>query len=144
MSRERLRPTNGSEKTIPSQRLEFGNQFVVDVEHRTVIVKFSKTLKAENIERYVQQLKVNAAFEPTFSEIVDLSRVERVDLRGEDVLRLADHVDPFSFDSKRAFVTKDSAQAHQARMYQISRMSKDKIRSFRSVEEAERWIRGDR
>ncbi len=130
---------NGSPNTA-NRRLELGTDFVVDVARRMVIVKFSKTLNIEDIERYARQLMSNAAFDPTFSEIVDLTGVEQVELRGEDVLRLADHVDPFSFESKRAFITKDATQAHQARMYQISRMTRDNIRSFPSIGEAEKWI----
>lgn len=120
--------------------LDFKTEYVVDSERRMVIVKFSRILKASDIEHYAQNLAANPSFDPTFSEIVDLTEVERVDLRGEEVLRLADHIDPFSPESKRAFVTRDAAQAHQARMYQISRMARDKIRSFRSREEAEKWI----
>jgi len=71
---------------------------------------------------------------------VDLTGVERVELRGEDVLRLADHVDPFSFESKRAFIARDAAQTHPVRRYQISRMAGEKIRSFQSMEEAEKRI----
>ncbi len=136
-----------TESTIPTQsrtrhRLQFGTEYVIDTENRVVIVKFSRVLKVSDIEHYAQDLTADPSFDPKFSEIVDLTRVEKVDLRGEEVVRLADHVDPFSFDSKRAFIAKDAAQAHQARMYQISRMAKDKIRSFSSMEEAERWIQG--
>lgn len=107
-----------------------------------IIVKFSKKLRAADIEQYAQRLVSNPFFDPSFSEIVDLTEVEEVELRGDDLLRLADHIDPFSFDSKRAFVVKDAKQSHQARMYQISRLSKDNIRAVRSIDEAKRWIVG--
>ena len=140
LSREVVRPPNAFSRHPTSHRLEFGTEFAVDVKHRVVIVKFGKSLKREDIEHYVQQLRANASFDPTFSEIVDLTRVEGVSLSGEDILRLADHIDPFSSGSYRAFITKDAAQTHLARMYQISRMAGDKIRSFPSMEEAEKWI----
>lgn len=129
-------------KPPKGDQLSLDAHYVIDTQRRVVLVKFGEKLTATDIERYAEQLRANPSFRPGFSEIVDLTQVVDVELRGEDILRLADHVDPFSFESKRAFVVKDSAQSHQARMYQISRMAREKIRSFYSHEDAERWLFG--
>lgn len=120
-----------------------GNRFRYQVipQKRLVTVKFGNRLTEDEIASYVASVTADPLFDPKFSEIVDLSDVKKIDLRGEQMLKLADEVDPFSFDSKRAFVVTDVTQTHAARMHQILRTSADKIRTFYSVVEAERWIR---
>ena len=63
-----------------------------------------------------------------------------MDLRGDQMMRLADQVDPFSFDTKRAFVVQNAFQHHEARIYHVLRTCGGNSRIFQSVEEAERWI----
>jgi hypothetical protein len=114
---------------------------VVDVEKRQVRVKFGKKLNAADIEKYVRNLVASTTFEPDFSEIVDLCEVEELELTADDFLKLADQVDPFSVEAKRAFIVRTSVQNHAARMHKILR-THQKIEIFRSLAEAERWIRG--
>ena len=109
-------------------------------EKRVVIVKFGKVVTEKEIAEYALSLRVDPVFDPEFSEIVDLREVQELDLRSDEMMELADKIDPFSIDAKRAFVVGDSAQAHAARIHQILRVSQDKISIFRSVEEAERWL----
>jgi hypothetical protein len=52
---------------------------------------------------------------------------------------LADEIDPFSPDVKRAFIVRNSVQNHAARMHKVLRTQRN-IEIFRSVEEAELWI----
>lgn len=114
---------------------------LVDAEKRQVTVKFGKKLIAADVENYVAALVASHEFCPDFSEIVDLTDVEQLDLTAEDFIRLADQVDPFSIQAKRAFVVKSSVQNHAARMHKILRTHQT-IEIFRSLEEAECWIRG--
>ncbi|MGA7907147.1 MAG: hypothetical protein WCA16_07035, partial [Candidatus Sulfotelmatobacter sp.] len=78
--------------------------YVLNPEKRLVAVKFRKKVTASDIERYAAALLVNPLFDPEFSEIVDLSDVEEIDLQADEFIRLADEVDPFSLQSRRAFV----------------------------------------
>jgi hypothetical protein len=78
-----------------------------------------------DVERYAILLRANPLFRPDFSEIVDLTEVEEVSLQGEEFLRLADKVDPFSYDAKRAFVARSSVQNHAARMHKILRTQRN-------------------
>jgi hypothetical protein len=52
---------------------------------------------------------------------------------------MADEVDPFSPEAKRAFVAETSVQNHAARMHKILRSQRN-IETFRTLEDAERWI----
>jgi hypothetical protein len=82
---------------------------------------------------------MNPSFVLTFSEIVDLTEVEELDLQAAEFLRLADEIDPFSPGAKRAFVVRNAIQDHAARMHKILRTQRN-IEILRSVGEAERWI----
>jgi len=129
---------------IPGWRTAFGASappnYVLDAERRLVSVKFGKKVTAGDIEKYAASLRANPGFEPDFSEIVDLSEVEEIDLQAEEFIRLADEVDPFSVEAKRAFVARNSVQNHAARMHKILRTQRS-FSIFRTVREAEDWIR---
>jgi hypothetical protein len=114
-------------------------EYVIDSERRLVIVRFGKRLTVNAIDRYAAMLRGNSSFQPSFSEIADLSDVEEIDLQAEEFLRLADKIDPFSTDAKRAFVARTSVQNHAARMHKILRAQRN-IEIFRTVKEAEHWI----
>jgi hypothetical protein len=111
----------------------------VHPEKELVVVKFGTKLTVEDVERYVAWLREHPSFQPTFAEIVDLTGVEELDLGAEDFLKLADKVDPFSYEAKRAFVARSSVQNHAARMHKILRSQRN-IEIFRSMEDAQRWI----
>ncbi|MGB8060664.1 MAG: hypothetical protein WCF26_02055 [Candidatus Sulfotelmatobacter sp.] len=113
--------------------------FNVDSAQKLVIVRFGKTVTVRDIERYAARLRKNPAFQPLFSEITDLRDVEKLDLNADEFLRLADEVDPFSDQSKRAFVVRNSVQAHAARMHKILRTQRSS-EIFQSLEEAEHWV----
>ena len=114
-------------------------EHTVDTKRKLVIVQFRKKLTVRDVERYARLLRANPSFKPSFSEIVDLREVEEVDLQADGFLKLADEIDPFSPDAKRAFVAKSPVQNHAARMHKILRTQRN-IEIFRTIEEAERWI----
>jgi len=84
-------------------------------------------------------LKADPKFRAAFAEIVDLTEVEQIDLQADDFMKLADHVDPFAPDARRAFVARSSIQQHAARMHKILRSTRN-IEIFSSVAAAERWV----
>jgi hypothetical protein len=112
----------------------------VDPEKRQVIVKFGKKVSVGDIEDYAAGLVANPEFRRDFSEIVDLREVEELSLQAKDFLRLADEVDPFSPQAKRAFIVRNAVQSHAARMHKILRAPRS-IEVFHTLEEAELWIR---
>ncbi len=113
----------------------------VDTEKKLVYVRFSGKVQIEEIAQYAHGLLRNPSFHETFSEIVDLTQVEELDLSAHQFLQLADKVDPFSKESKRAFIVRDSTQEHAARLHRILRIQKN-LGVFQSAEAAERWIAG--
>jgi hypothetical protein len=123
----------------PVEDRETPVRFLVEGDKRLVIVKFSKKLTPYNIEKYARDLCAHPRFEPTFSEIADISEVQEVELDANDFFKLADSVDPFSLDSKRAFVARNAVQKHAARMHKILRTQRN-FEIFESLEDAERWI----
>ena len=48
-----------------------------------------------------------------------MSEVEELDIRAQEFIGLADEIDIFSLQAKRAFVARDSVQNHAARMHKI-------------------------
>lgn len=113
--------------------------FSIDVRRRLVMVRFRPRVTVQTIADYAMRLRTHPYFQPVFSEIADLREVENLALQADDFLKLADHIDPFSLEAKRAFVVRTSVQTHAARMHKILR-SKRNIEIFPSMEEAERWL----
>ncbi len=114
-------------------------QYFIDTEKNLVVVKLGKKLTVDDIERYAKLLRSDPRFRPTCAEIADLTQVEELDLQADEFLRLADEIDPFAPDAKRAFVVCNAVQNHAARMHKVLRTQK-RFEIFHSVEEAERWI----
>jgi hypothetical protein len=114
--------------------------YVIDDARRMVVVKPGKHVTVEAIREYADRLRAHPSFEPSFSEIADLTDVEEFVLQGDDFLRLADQIDPFSLESRRAFVVRTATQSHAARMHKILRTQRN-FEIFKSFDDAERWIR---
>ena len=117
--------------------------FQIDVEKQLVTVKFGTRVSVDEIVAYASELRSHPAFQPTFSEIVDLRKTEELDLRANDFIRLADKIDPFSEHARRAFVVRTRVQNHAVRMHKVLRPHND-IAIFESTEEAEAWVDSQR
>ncbi len=113
----------------------------VSPEKRVVSVKFGELLSVRDVRDYAAALIANPLFEPDFSEIVDLTDVKELGLSSEHAIHLADLVDPFSLQAKRAFIAKSRVQMHAARLHQILRNGEQNIRIFSSLAEAQAWLK---
>jgi len=116
-------------------------EYHINPEKGVVFVKFGKRVTAREIGIYALSLRADPSFRPEFSEIVDLREVQELDVKGDEMMNLAEKIDPFAMDAKRAFIVRDSVQQHAARMHQLLRLSKENIAIVHTLEEAERWIR---
>jgi hypothetical protein len=114
--------------------------YTVSPQQRLVSVKFPKQLSIDDIRRYAEALCADRLFDPTFSEITDLSEVQELQLDAERALALADQIDPFSLGAKRAFVARTDLQVHAARMHQLLRNDEKNTRIFSSFADAQQWI----
>ena len=136
----------GTKKTLCGKKghpRETPVRYTIDPNKRIVTAKFGGLLTADVLCQYTNVLRQDPNFSASFSEIADITEVEEVQLSGEQMIRLADSMDPFSHESKRAFVVQNAMQVHEAKMYGILRLSQDRIRAFDSCEDAERWILSD-
>lgn len=118
---------------------EAATEIDIDVEKRTVLARFARKVSVMEIRMYAERLQSHPAFDPEFSEIVDLREVADLELEAPDFLKLADEIDCFSTGAWRAFVVNSSVQNHAARMHRILRTPMN-VRIFSSVEEAKAWI----
>ena len=114
-------------------------KFVVDVERRLVIARFPKVLTGAEIQSYVTALCSHPGFDPSFSEIADISAVTKLPLDASEFLQLADDIDPFLATSKRAFVVRTPVQMHAARIHKMLRNQRN-FEIFPTLAEAEHWI----
>jgi len=114
-------------------------EFSIDIDRRVVMVRFGPKVTIQTIADYARRLRTHHCFESAFAEITDLREVEDLDLRADDFLKLADEIDPFSLEAKRAFLVRTAVQNHAARMHKILRSNRT-IEIFGNMEEAERWL----
>lgn len=113
--------------------------YTIEPEVRLVSTQFCGVLSFRALEMYATSLQADPRFDPAFSELVDLRKVEEIRLLPEEALRLADQIDPFTLDSKRAFVAQTQLQVHSAKMHQLLQ-NKRAIRIFSDLEEAKLWV----
>jgi hypothetical protein len=111
-------------------------------EERLVSVKFGAILSFHDIEGYAVALRTAPLFDPEFSEIVDLSQVEEIEINAKETMRLADAVDPFVIGAKRAFIARTELQIRAARMHHLLRDDAGQTRIFSSLADATKWIEG--
>jgi hypothetical protein len=114
--------------------------YSIDTADRVVTARGSGKLTFTAISSYAASLRADPRFSPTFSEIVDLRSVESVLLNARELMTLADSVDPFSANSKRAFVVRNQEQVNAAHLHRILRPQTKKIQVFHSIDEAREWI----
>ena len=122
--------------------MDVGKQlsYSIDLPKRLVLVRFTGKLTAHAITSYTASLREDPQFDPHFSEIVDLTGVEEIEITPAEAIALADACDPFDHDSWRAFVTSKEVQTNSARMHQILRSPAKNIAIFDTMSSAEQWI----
>jgi hypothetical protein len=102
-------------------------------------VKYGGRLTVADAERYATDLRNNPAFDPTFSELADLSEVDDPQIEYSSAARFARYTDPFSHESKRAVVATKPAVYEIARRYQLIR-NDENIVLFKTIEDAKSWL----
>ncbi len=115
--------------------------YFIDTAARLVSARFEGILTFGRIVHYASSLGADPRFSPSYSEVVDLRGVESIQLAANEIIMLADDVDPFSSKSRRAFVAQSKAQIHAAQFHRILRPESTTIRVFFSMDEARRWIK---
>jgi len=118
------------------------DSFSIDANARLVSVKFSGNLALNDLRSYISALRQDPNFDPEFSELVDLTAVTSTEIDTAKSALLSEAADPFSRQSKRAFVVQNEAVYHVVRIYQMMREGEDAagIKLFRTLEEARVWL----
>lgn len=90
----------------------------------------------EDLIGHQERLLKDPDFDPTFSQVVDFTRLTKVEVTATDV-RLVAKRNIFSSHSRRAMVVKNDLQYGLARMFEIHRELAGEvgIQAFRNLEE---------
>ena len=110
-------------------------------ERRLVMSTVSGVVTIADALAHRENLRKHPDFEPSFSQLVDLSNVTKIEFSREDVERFAQDT-IFSLNSRRAAVATGDVVYGFARMFEMLRESKGEegLRVFRHLDEALDWV----
>lgn len=112
----------------------------IDPSKRTVFLTFSGKVTFLEIADIIEKMKADAAFDPTFMELVDITGVDFPDLHFAELRHIARELDPFDPTARRAIIAPDGLSYGIARMYQMIIGNTETLRIVRSREEGLRWL----
>jgi hypothetical protein len=110
-------------------------------ERRLVMSSVSGVVTIADALAHRENLRKHPDFDPSFSQLVDLSNVTKIEFSREDVERFAQDT-IFSLNSRRAAVATGDRVYGLARMFEMLRESKGEagLRVFRHLDEALEWV----
>jgi len=117
------------------------SRHVVDTENHIVLTTFSGLVTVSDIAEHYTRLSRNPEFDASFSEIAEFAETADVQLSYSDFRSML-VLDPFSTDSKRAFVVRSQNSVYgTARMYQMLREEdEDHVKIFSTLQQAVDWL----
>jgi len=118
--------------------------YVIDPARRLVTVICSGALTEREFHNYQDRLKADPGFDPSFSLLVDLSNAGLTGLGNENLRALALNT-PFNAGARRAFVVSEAIDQVLVRLFKAHTESGargDRVRAFRSLDEALLWLAG--
>ena len=115
--------------------------YKIDKERRLVMSTGWGVLTLADSLAHQRKLLKDPDFDPSYSQLLDVTHVTDVDLSIEDIRGLA-VTKVFSADSRRAILVNNDLQFGLSRMFEVFRegMGETGIRVFRNLEEALEWI----
>jgi hypothetical protein len=115
--------------------------YKIDKERKLVMTTYSGVLTIAEALGHQEKLPKDPDFDPSFSQLFDVTHVTDVQLTAEDV-RLLARATVFSPDSRRAILVDSDLKFGLARMFEELRdtMGEKGIRVFRNLDEALDWI----
>ena len=112
----------------------------IDVARRLVLSRAWGVFTAQDLFDHYTALAADAAFDPSFSQLVDLRDVEQVDMEPSVIRR---HALEFLYGAgtQRALVTSSDVAYELARMYgTFAAYVPQNVRVFRDMRDAEQWL----
>lgn len=115
--------------------------YKIDKERRVVMTTGSGTFTLSDAVRHQDNLLQDPDFDPSFSQIMDLTHVTRFDIEPDDIRKLAQRT-IFSPVSRRAIIVKSDLAYGYGRMFELHRENSGEkgVRVFRTLEEALDWV----
>jgi hypothetical protein len=115
--------------------------YKIDKERKLVMSTASGVVTLADGLAHQDKLSKEPDFDPSFSQLVDLTHVTRLEFSSADVRRLAQK-SSFLVDSRRAVLVNSDFVFGLSRMYEVFRdISGEKgILVFRNLEEALDWV----
>lgn len=115
--------------------------YVIDKERKLVISTAWGDCSADDVREFRKRVLSDHDFDPSFSQLADLTGVTKVNFSPDEVRMLAAK-SPFSPQSRRAMVAENQMIFGLSKMYGILRnLGGDKlIRVFRTRSEALHWL----
>lgn len=117
--------------------------YKIDKPRRLVMSTAAGVLSKADVLGHQEQLLKDPDFEPSFSQLSDLTHVTGFDVTAADMRELTERT-VFSSESRRAVIVSTELAYGMSRMFGIFRESKGEkgIRVFRKLEDALDWIVG--
>jgi len=115
--------------------------YKIDKARRFVLSTGTGLLSKEDVLDHMDRISADPDFDPTFSQLLDFTKVTEVGFGPEEVRQFAER-NIFSSRSRRAFLVQNDLHYGLARMFEIHRELKGEtgIAVFRSMEDAMDWI----
>jgi hypothetical protein len=115
--------------------------YKIEKENRLVLSTASGIVTMNEVWGHQQKLAVDPDFDPTFSQLMDVSHITKIELTTEDIRRLAQET-LFHPTSRRAILVNSDAAFEFARMFQMLRESAGEtgIEVFRDLNDALEWV----
>lgn len=115
--------------------------YKIEKQNRLVLSTASGIVTMAEVRGHQQKLAIDPDFDPTFSQLMDVSHITKIELTTEDIRRLAQET-LFSPTSRRAILVNSDAAFGFARMFQMLRESAGEtgIEVFRDLNEALEWV----
>jgi len=117
------------------------SSYVIDKERKLVITTAWGDCNTDDVLEFRKQVLKDRDFDPSFSQLADLTGVTRVDVSPDEVRMLAAK-SPFSPQSRRALVAENQMVFGISKMFGILRNLRGEklIRVFRTRSEALDWL----
>ncbi len=107
-----------------------------------VFSTFQGVVTKWDILAQVERFRTDPSFQPSFDHIIDTRGTTRFDVSFAQMHAVSSHT-AFNEKSRRAVVAEDTEMRGAARVYQILREDQkkpDKMKVFRNMAEARRWL----
>ena len=112
----------------------------IDVARRLALSRMWGVFTAQDLFDHYNRLAADPAFDPTFSQLVDLRGVEQVELE-TPVIRRHALEGLFHSSAQRALVVSSAHHYELARIYAaFAAYASQKVRVFRDMRDAEEWL----